>query len=90
MIGGGEIVGSDLSEIGSRISGAGAGAAETGVARLVDLETTGDSTETGVFDGTTVEVDTVPLSRLTSFKVGCLPEKNSPAVKEGSKDGAGG
>jgi len=90
MIGGGKLVGSGLAETGSRISGAESGTAETGVARLVDLETIGDSTETGVFDGATVEVDTAPLSRLTSFKVGCLPEKNSPAVKEGSEDGAGG
>ena len=90
MIGGGEIVGSGLAETGSRISGAGAGAAETGVARLVDLEMTGDSPGTGVLDGAVVEVDTAPLSRLTNFKVGCLPEKNSPAVKEGSEDGAGG
>jgi len=94
MIGGGEIVGSGLAETGSRISGAGAGAgaaeAETGVARLVDLEMIGDSMGTGVLDGAVVEVDTAPLSRLTSFKVGCLPEKNSPAVREGSEDGAGG
>ena len=90
MIGGGEIVGSGLAEKGSRISGAGAGAAETGVARLVDLDMIGDSMGTGVLDGAVVEVDTAPLSRLTSFNVGCLPEKNSPAVKEGSEDGAGG
>lgn len=94
MIGGGEIVGSGLAETGSRISGAGAGAgagaAEMGVARLVDLEMTGDSTGTGVLDGAILEVDTAPFSRLTSFRIGCLPEKNSPAVREGSEDGAGG
>ena len=90
MIGGGENVGSGLVETGSRISGAGMGTAETGVAKLVDLEMTGDSTGTGVLEGAVVEVDTTPLSRLTNFKVGCFPEKNSPAVKEGSEDGAGG
>jgi hypothetical protein len=37
-----------------------------------------------------VDVETVPSSRLTSFKVGSLPEKNSPAVKQGSEDGTGG
>ena len=92
--GGGENVGSDLAETGSRISGAGAGvgagAGETGVAKLVDLETAGDSTRAEGFEGEVVEVDTAPSSRLTNFKVGCLPEKNSPAVKEGSEDGAGG
>ena len=96
--GGGENVGSDLAGTGSRISGAGAGvgagagagAAETGVAKLVDLETAGDSTRGEGFEGEVVEVDTAPSSRLTNFKVGCLPEKNSPAVKEGSEDGAGG
>lgn len=34
--------------------------------------------------------ETAPLSRLTSFSVAFLPEKNSPAVREGSDDGAGG
>ena len=92
MTGGGENVGSGLAETGSRTSGAGAGfgAAETGVAKLVDLETAGDSTSGGGLEGVAVEVDTAPSSRLTNFKVGCLPEKNSPAVKEGSEDGAGG
>lgn len=92
MIGGGENVGSDTAETGSRISGAGAGAgaAETGVAKLVDLETAGDSTGAGVLEGAVLEVNTAPFSRLTNFKVGCLPEKNSPAVKEDSDDGAGG
>jgi len=92
MIGGGENVGSGLAETGSRISGAGAGAgaAETGVAKLVDLEMAGDSAGAGVLEGVVVEVDTAPFSRLTNFKVGCLPEKNSPAVKEASDDGAGG
>ena len=92
MIGGGENVGSGLAAMGSRIpgTGAGGGAAETGVAKLVDLEIAGDSTGTGVLKGAAADVDTVPFSRLTNFKVGCLPEKNSPAVKEGSEDGAGG
>lgn len=90
MTGGGENVGSGLAETGSRISEAGAGAVETGVAKLVDLETAGDSARTGVFAGAVVEVVTAPFSRLTNFKVGCLPEKNSPAVNEGSEDGAGG
>lgn len=90
ITGGGENVGSGLTEGGWRISGVGAGAAETGVAKLADLETAGDSVGTGVFNGVAVEVDTAPFSRLTSFKVGSLPEKNSPAVKEGSEDGAGG
>lgn len=31
-----------------------------------------------------------PLSRLTSLTEGGLPEKNSPAVREGSAEGAGG
>lgn len=31
-----------------------------------------------------------PLSRLTSLREGGLPEKNSPAVREGSEEGAGG
>lgn len=88
MTGGGENVGSGLTETGSRISGAGAGAAETGVAKLAEM--TGDSAEIGVLKGAVFEVDTAPFSRLISFKVGCLPEKNSPAVKEGSEDGAGG
>ena len=92
IIGGGENVGSCLVEIGSRTSGAGAGggAADTGVAKLVDLETAGDSTKAGVFGGAVVEVDTAPSSRLTSFRAGSFPEKNSPDVKEGSEDGAGG
>jgi len=90
MIGGGENVVSCLAETGSRISGAGAGAAETGVGKLVDLEMAGDSTGARVLEGTGVEADTAPFSRLTNFKVGCLPEKNSPAVNEGSEDGAGG
>ena len=94
MTGGGENVGSGLAETGSRTSGAGAGAgagaAEIGVAKLVDLEITGDSTRAEGLEGAVVEVDTAPFSRLTNFKVGCLPEKNSPAVKEGSEDGAGG
>jgi hypothetical protein len=90
MIGGGENVGSGLTEGGWRVSGVGAGAAETGVAKLADLEMAGDSERTGGLDGTVVEADTAPFSRLTSFKVGSLPEKNSPAVKEGSGDGAGG
>ena len=95
ITGGGENVGSCLVETGSRISGAGAGAgagegaAETGVGKLVDLEATGDSMRVGVLEGT-VEVVTAPSSRLTNFKVGCLPEKNSPAVKDGSEDGTGG
>ena len=92
IIGGGENVVSFLAETGSRISGAGAGAGavETGVAKLVDLETTGEAMRVGVLGGAVVEVDTAPSSRLTSFRVGSLPEKNSPAVKEGSEDGAGG
>lgn len=90
MTGGGENVDSGLAETGSRISGAGAGAAETGVAKLADLEMAGDSTGTGVLVGAVVEVVTAPFSRLTNFKVGCFPEKNSPAVKDGSEDGAGG
>lgn len=95
IVGGGENVAScPPAETGSRISrvraGAGAGAAETGVAKLVDLETTGDSLRAGVLGGVVVQVRTIPPSRLTSFRVGCLPEKNSPAVKEGSEDGAGG
>jgi len=92
MIGGGENVCSCLAETGSRISGAGiwTGAAETGVAKLVDLEMAGDSAGADGLEGAVVEVDTAPFSRLTNFKVGCLPEKNSPAVREGSEDGAGG
>ena len=92
MIGGGENVSSGLVETGSRISGAGtgAGAAETGVAKVVDLEMAGDSAVAEGLEGAVVVVDTAPFSRLTNFKVGCLPEKNSPAVKEGSEDGAGG
>jgi len=60
------------------------------VAKLVDLEMTGVSVGAEGFEGVVVEVDTAPFSRLTNFKVGSLPEKNSPAVKEGSEDGAGG
>ena len=95
MIGGGENVGSCLAETGSRISGAGTGAGtgETGVIKLAALEMPGDSTGADgleVVVAVVVEVDTAPFSRLTNFKVGCLPEKNSPAVKEGSADGAGG
>jgi hypothetical protein len=63
------------------------------VAKVVDLEMAGDSVEAGVFGGAVVEVvevDTAPFSRLTSFRVGVMPEKNSGAVKEGSEDGAGG
>lgn len=92
ITGGGENVVSCRAETGSRISGAGAGAgaAETGVARLVDLETAGDSTRAGVIGGTVLEVKVVPSSRLTSFRDGSLPEKNSPALKEGSEDGARG
>jgi hypothetical protein len=92
MIGGGENVGSRLAETGSRTSGAGAGAgaAETGVAKLVDLETAGESTRAEGLEGVAVEVETAPFSRLTNFKVGSLPEKNSPAVTDGSEDGAGG
>ena len=60
------------------------------MAKLVDLEMVGDSARAEGFEGAVVEVDTAPLSRLTNFKVGCLPEKNSPAVEEGSEDGAGG
>lgn len=60
------------------------------MAKLADLETIGDSTGTGVLAGAAVELDTAPFSRLTNFNVGCLPEKNSPAVNEGSEDGAGG
>lgn len=37
-----------------------------------------------------VRVDTAPVPKLTRFRVGVLPEKNSPAVKEGSGDGYGG
>jgi len=60
------------------------------VAKLVDLEMAGDSAGAEDFEGAVVEVDTAPFSRLTNFNVGCFPEKNSPAVKEGSEDGAGG
>lgn len=60
------------------------------MAKLVDLEIAGDSAGAEGFEGAAAEVDTAPFSRLTNFKVGCLPEKNSPAVKEGSEDGAGG
>lgn len=56
----------------------------------MDLETTGDSTGASARGGSVAEVDMNPFSRLTSFKVDSLPEKNSPAVKEGSEDGAGG
>jgi hypothetical protein len=91
MIGGGEIVGSGLAETGSRIQerGRGWGSRDgSGQARR-----SGD--DRGLHEGRSsrgavVEVDTAPFSRLTNFKVGCLPEKNSPAVKEGSEDGAGG
>ena len=92
IIGGGENVTSCLAETGSGISGAGAGAgaAETGVAKLVDLETTGVPARGGDLGSTVVEIDTAPFSRLTNFRDGSLPVKNSPAVKEGSEDGAGG
>lgn len=60
------------------------------MAKLVDLEMTGVSVGAEGREGVVVEVDTAPFSRLTSFRVGCFPEKNSPAVKEGSADGAGG
>lgn len=93
IIGGGENVGSCLAGTGSRISGGGAGEgmAETGVAKLVDLETAGDPTRTGVLGRVAVVgVDTAPSSRLTSFRIGSLPEKNSPAVREGVGDGTGG
>jgi hypothetical protein len=34
--------------------------------------------------------DTAPFSRLTNFCAALFPEKNSPAVRAGSEDGAGG
>ena len=60
------------------------------MAKLADLETIGDSTGAAVLGGAEVGVETAPSSRLTSFRVGSLPEKNSPPVKDGSEDGTGG
>jgi hypothetical protein len=40
--------------------------------------------------GTAAPVDTAPVSRDTSLSETGLPEKYSPAVREGSIDGAGG
>lgn len=44
----------------------------------------------GVTNGVPGAVEVTPLSRLTSLSEGGFPEKNSPAVREGSMEGAGG
>ena len=44
----------------------------------------------GVEVAAAAAVDTAPVSRETNLSETGLPEKNSPAVREGSIDGAGG
>lgn len=63
-------------------TGAGAGAGTLAVAVLVGA---GAGVEGG---GTPDEI--APVSRLTRFGGAVLPEKNSPAERAGSEDGAGG
>jgi hypothetical protein len=66
-------------------AGAGAGAGAGGAADEVDV---GAGVEK---DGAaTAAVVTAPVSSETSFSSGVLPEKNSPALSDGSDDGAGG
>jgi hypothetical protein len=61
--------------------GLGAGAA----ALLVEVEVGREEEAEAV-----VEANVTPESSATRFRAGCLPEKNSAAVTEGSIEGAGG
>lgn len=50
----------------------------------------GAGAEGGADRGDWVPAKTAPLSRLTRLGVGVLPEKNSPAERAASEEGAGG
>jgi hypothetical protein len=49
-----------------------------------------EGTEGGAESGDWVPAKTVPFSRLTRLGATFFPEKNSPAERAGSDDGAGG
>ena len=74
----------------------GGGAAAVGVGKLVVFTigraTSGASegTEGGAESGDWVPANTAPFSRLTRLGATVFPEKNSPAERAGSEDGAGG
>lgn len=75
---------------GVRVTGVCAGSG-AGMGALVVLVGVGVTAGAGVgtVDGA-VPVVMAPVSRLTSFGGAVLPEKNSPAVRAGSAEGAGG
>ena len=64
--------------------GEGAGAGDGALATLVGAGVMGVGTEE------TEPAEMAPFSRLTSLGGAVLPEKNSPAVRAGSEEGARG
>lgn len=98
MFAGGEIDGGDATTgagagvgVGTlaALAGAAAAGAGAGAGAVLVLVATGVDVGTGMGDEEVPE-KTAPFSRLTSLGGAVLPEKNSPAVKDGSADGAGG
>jgi hypothetical protein len=95
-------VGGTVLEVGETMGGSGSfglylgvvavdvcvGVAESGDVMVVVLNNAGGDVTRGRID--CGPDDTDPFSRLTSFWGALFPEKNSPAVRAGSDDGAGG